>query len=158
MLEDVLRGSAILRLVKRVAEALTGLSDLLLNLLVVLGQLVLDEDVGAIALLRVAVVDKGVVECIHMARGLPNGGVHEDGGIDAHDVVVQQHHALPPIALYIVLQFDAHLAVVIDSAQSVVDLAGGKNESILFAMRYDFLENIFLLCHFSSFLKFWSAK
>jgi len=48
--------------------------------------------------------------------------VHEDGGVDAHDVLVEQHHALPPVLLDVVLQLYAVLAVVIDSTQAIVDI------------------------------------
>ena len=112
----------IFRLVEAVAEALAGLLDFLLDLLVVFSYLVLDEHIGTIALLRVAVVNQGVVEGIDVAGGLPDGGVHEDGRVNAHDVLVEQHHRLPPVLLDVVFQLYAHLAVIIDCAQSVVDV------------------------------------
>ena len=68
--------------------------------------------------------------------------------LPAHYVLVQQHHALPPILLYVVLQLYAVLSVVIYCTKSVIDVAAGEYEPILFAMGYDFLENLFLLCHF----------
>ena len=71
-------GGAELSLVESLAKALGSLGNLLANLLVILGLLVLDEHVGAVALLGGLVVDEGVVECIHVARSLPDGGVHED--------------------------------------------------------------------------------
>ena len=88
VLEDAGVGLAEHCLVELVAEALGSLLTLLVDLLLDLGNLVLDEDIGAIALLAVTVVDQGIVERIHMARGLPDGGVHEDGAVDAHDVLV----------------------------------------------------------------------
>ena len=74
--------------------------------------------------------------------------MHEDGGIDTDDVLVEQHHRLPPILLYVVLELYAVLAIVIDRAEAVVDVAGGEYETILLAMRYNLLENVFLLCHY----------
>ena len=139
-------GLAELLLVEGVAEALACLGHLLLYLFVVLCYLVLNQVVGAVALLRVAVVYQRVVESVHVAAGLPYRGVHEYGGVYAHDVVVEQHHALPPILLDVVLKLHAHLAVVVDGGQAVVDVAAGEHESVLLAVRHDFLENVFL-CH-----------
>ena len=140
-------GRAELGFIEGVAILLGSLGHFLVDFLVVLGYLVLDEHVGAVALLRVAVVDEGVVEGIHMSAGLPDGGVHEDGRVDAHDVLVEQHHALPPVLLDVVLQFHAVLTVVVHSSQSVIDFAAGEYEAVLLAMRNDFLKNVFL-CHF----------
>ena len=49
------------------AETLASLCDFLLNLVVHLGNLLLDQHIGAITLLGVAVVDQGIVEGIYMA-------------------------------------------------------------------------------------------
>ena len=81
-----------------------------------------------------------------MSACLPDSGVHEDGRIDAHDVFVKQHHALPPIFLDVVLEFYTVLSVVIDGCQSIVDVTTWKDETVFFAMRYNFLKNVFL-CH-----------
>ena len=80
------------RFVELVTKTLASLVHLFLHLLVILGELLLDEHVGTIALLRIAVVNQRVVEGIHMPARLPNGGVHEDGGIDAHNILIEQHH------------------------------------------------------------------
>ena len=81
-----------------------------------------------------------------MSTGFPDGGVHEDGAVDAHDVVVKQHHALPPVLLDIILQFYAILSVIIYSTEAIVNFAAREYEAVLFAVGHDFLENIFL-CH-----------
>jgi hypothetical protein len=81
-----------------------------------------------------------------VSGGLPDGGVHEDGGVDAHDVLMEQHHALPPIFLDVVFQFHTILAVVIDSGQTVVNITAGEDEAIFLAMAHYLLEYIFL-CH-----------
>ena len=109
------------RLVKRVAETLAGLGHLFLDLLVVFGDMVFNEHVGTVTFLRVAVVDQGVVERIDVARCLPDGGVHEDCRVDAHDILVEQGHGLPPVAFDIVLKFHTVLTVVIDCRKAVVD-------------------------------------
>ena len=109
-------------LVKAVAKALACLSHLLVHLLLKFGELVLDEHVGTVTFLAVAVVDQGVVEGVDMSTGFPDGGVHKHRRVDAHDVVVKQRHRFPPVALDVVLQFHAVLAVVVDCAQAVINL------------------------------------
>ena len=78
ILEYAAVGRAELCFVEALAELLRSLGYLLIYLLLDLGQLILDEDVSAVALLRVLVVDEGVIEGVDVARGLPDLGVHED--------------------------------------------------------------------------------
>ena len=111
-----LTGLQILSLIETVAETLAGLLYLLLDLLVVLRDLILDQHVSTITLLRVAVVDQGIVESIHMSRSLPYRRVHKDGAVDAHDILVQHRHSLPPILLNIILQLHAVLTVVVNGS------------------------------------------
>ena len=81
-----------LSLVKRVAEFFPGLVNFLLNLILVLGHLILNEDIGTIALLAVTVVYKRIIECIHVTTGLPGCRVHEDSSVNTNDILVQQDH------------------------------------------------------------------
>ena len=133
-------------LVEAVAELLGGLSHLFVYLFLVFGNLVFYQHVGTIAFFRVAVVDKWVVESVHVSACFPDGWVHKDGRVDAHDVLVQQHHAFPPILLNVVFQFNAVLSVVVNGSQPIVNVAAGEHEPIFFAVRNYFLENVFL-CH-----------
>ena len=121
--EDAAVGAAELRLVKSVSEPLGGLDDIFVDFRLDFGNVVLDEDVGAVALLAVFVVNERVVERVHMTGGFPGGRVHEDAGVDAHDVLVHAHHGGPPVLLDVVLQFGAELAVVVSRGEPVVDLA-----------------------------------
>ena len=123
-----------LRFVKGLSEAFASLCNLLLNLLVVFGNLVFDKDVGAVALFAVAVVDEGVVEGVYVSAGLPDGGMHEDGAVDADDVLVEQSHGLPPILLDIVLQLHTVLTVVVNGTESVVDVAGREHKTVFLAV------------------------
>ena len=140
------RSLAIFLFVECLAETFAGLSNLFVYLFVLLGEPVFDEYVRAVTFLGVFVVDERVVECAHVARGLPCFRVHEYRGVYAHDIVVQLGHGVPPISFDVVFQLDAHLPVVVHGTQSVVYLAGRKYESVLFAVRYQFLEQFFL-CH-----------
>ena len=42
--------------------------------------------------------------------------------IAPNDVLVQEHHALPPILLDVVFQFNAVLAVVVNGTEAVVNI------------------------------------
>ena len=66
VLQYVGAGGAVLGLIERVTETLGGLGNLLLYLLIILGYLILNQDVGTITLLGVAVVNQGVVECVNV--------------------------------------------------------------------------------------------
>ena len=76
--EHVGVGGAELGLVETLAEALAALLHFLIDLLLYLAEIVLDEDVGAVALLGILVVDERVVERAHVAGRLPDAGVHEN--------------------------------------------------------------------------------
>ena len=134
--------------VEAVAETLTCLGALFLNLFVVFGELVFDEYICAITLLRVTVVDQRVVECIYVSGSFPCGRVHENSGINTDNVLVQQCHTVPPVALDVVFEFYAVLTIVIDGSQTIVYLARGEYKAVFLAMSYDFFEGFFLcLCH-----------
>ena len=139
-------GGTELLFVEAVAEFLAALGHFLLNLLFNLAQVVLNQDIGPVALLGVFVVDEGVIEGTHVAGGLPDARMHENGGIDAHNVLIEARHGLPPVVLDVVLELDAHLAVIINGGQTVVNLAGREYETILLAMGYQHLKK-FILCH-----------
>ena len=139
-------GLAELLLVESVSETLLGLGHFLVYLLVILGDLVFYQIVGAITLLGVLVVYQGIIESVHVATGFPHSGVHEDGRVYAHDVAVEQHHALPPILLDVVLELHAVLAVVIYRRQTIIDIAAGEHESVLLAVAHYLFENV-VLCH-----------
>ena len=116
------RSLQIFCLVETVTKAFSCFCHFLLNLLVVLCYLVFNEHICTITLLGIAVIDEWVVECIHVSGSFPDGRVHKDSGVDSHDILVHEHHALPPILLYIVLQFHTVLTIVVDSSESIVNL------------------------------------
>ena len=81
-----------------------------------------------------------------MAGRFPDAGVHENGRVDAHDVLIEAGHGFPPVGLDVVFELDTHLAVIINGSQTVVNLGGGEDEPVLLAMGYQYLEKFFL-CH-----------
>ena len=123
MLHDARIGLAVESFVKAVAETFARLGNLFLYLVVIFGNLVFDEHIGAITLLRIAVIDQRVVERIDMTRSLPDGRMHEYSRVDAHDILMQQRHGLPPVTFDIVFHLHAVLTVVIDRAETVIDFA-----------------------------------
>ena len=133
--------------VEGVAKAFVRLLALFVYLLLNLGDMVLDEDVGAIAFLGVFVVDQRVVEGIHMAGGFPDARVHEDGGVDTDDVLVVLHHGTPPVLLDVVFEFGSQLAIVVHGGETVVYLAGGEYEAVFLGVGYYLFEEFFLICH-----------
>ena len=131
-----------LRLVKSVAKPLGGLGDVLVDFRFDFGNVVLDQDVCTVALFAVLVVDERVIERVHVPGCLPGRGVHEDAGIDAHDVLVHAHHGGPPVLLDVVLQFCAKLAVVVSRGEPVVDVARREYKTVFFGVADDFFEEV----------------
>lgn len=73
--------------------------------------------------------------------------MHEDGGIDTHDVPVELHHGHPPVFPDVSLEFRPVLGVVVNGAQAVVNFTRLDHIPILLRMRYDPFEIVFLICH-----------
>ena len=142
--QDIRVGRAELLLVESLAELLAAFGDLFFNLFLDLAEIVFDQVVGTVALLGVFVVDQRIVERSDVAGGNPGLRMHEDAGVDTHDILVQAGHRFPPVALDVVLQFDTHLAIIVHGGQSVIDFAGGEDESVLLAMGDENLEKFFL--------------
>ena len=99
--------------IESLTETLGGLRHFLVYLVVILGELVFNQYIGTITLLRVAVINQGVVERIHVSACFPDCRVHKDSRVDAYDVFVQQHHALPPVLFDVIFQFHTHLTVIV---------------------------------------------
>ena len=121
--EDVRVGLHELGLIKGITELLACLLHLFLYLLLELGDIVLDKDIGTVALLGILVVDKRVIEGPHMSGSLPYLRVHENARVDTHYIFMEPHHGLPPVSLDVVLQLYSHLSVVIHGSEPVIDLA-----------------------------------
>ena len=128
---------------ERADEALVdGVGVLVLALLAQLRDVALDEVVGAVARLRLLVVDHRVVERVHVARRLPDGRVHEDGRVEALDVVVLVDHRAPPAVLNAALELDAERAVVVGRGEAAVDLRGLEEEAAALRKGDDGVEGV----------------
>jgi hypothetical protein len=51
------------------------------------------------------------------------------------------------VVLYILFELAAHLTIIVDSLQSIVDLTAGKNKSVLFGMRNYCLKQLGIIGH-----------
>ncbi len=90
--------------------------------------LALHQLVGAEAALAGLAVDHRVGEGVDVAAGLPDAGVHDDGGVQAHHVVPLLDDGAPPGLLDVVLELHAQGPVVPEAADAAVDLAALKDE------------------------------
>ena len=124
-------------------EGVDGLAELK----AVLVAPVLDEFVGAEALLALLAVHQRIGEAGQMAAGYPGLGVHEDGGVLPHVVGVLLDKFLPPGLLDVVLQLHAQGAVVPGVGQAAVDLAAGKDDAAVFAEGDDLVHRFFGVFH-----------
>src|SRR5437764_12964960 len=101
----------------------------------------------AIAFVAVAVVNHRVAEIIYVATGLPGGGMHEDGSVNAHDVFIHARHGLPPMIFYIFFEFASPLSIIVHGSQPIINFTRRKYESILFAMTDNCLKPVAGFCH-----------
>jgi hypothetical protein len=90
--------------------------------------LVLDQFVGAEAMLAGLAVDHRVGEGVDVAAGLPDARIHDDGGVQADDIVALLDGRTPPGLFDVVLKLHAQRPVVPEAADAAVDLAALKNE------------------------------
>ena len=108
---------------------------------------VLDQLVGAEALLALLAVHQRIAEAAQMAGGHPGLGVHQNGAVLSHIVGVLLHELLPPCLLDIVLQLHAQRAVVPGVGQTAVNLAAGEDEAAVFTQGDDFFHGFFGVFH-----------
>ena len=102
----------------------------------VLGAPVLDELIGAEALVAFAAVHQRVGKAGKMAGGHPGLGVHQDGGILPDVVGVFLNEFFPPGTLDVVLQLHAQGAVIPGVGQTAVNLAAGVHKAAVFTQVY----------------------
>ena len=113
----------------------------------VLGAPVLDELIGAEALVALPAVHQRIGEAAEVAAGHPGLGVHEDGGVQTHVVGVLLDELLPPGVLDVLLQLRAQRAVVPGVGQAAVDLAAGEHKAPVLAQGNDFVHGLFGVVH-----------
>src|SRR5699024_1174705 len=116
MLQNTTVRATELSLIKRITESHGSLGHFFVYLLVNLDKLFFNQHIGTITFFRIAVVNQRIIERVHMSGSLPNSKMHKNSRINSYDVLVQQHHTLPPILLDIILQLHSHLTVIVYSA------------------------------------------
>ena len=108
---------------------------------------VFNDLVGAEALLTLLAVHQRVGEAAHMAGGHPHLRIHQNGGVQAHVVLVLLDELLPPGLFDVVLQLHAQGAVVPGIGETAVDLAAGEDKSPAFAQGNDLVHGFFRIFH-----------
>ena len=95
------------------------------------------EVVGAEPQLARAAVDQRIGEAGEVAARLPGARVLDDRRVERDDVVALLQHRPPPLALDVVLEQHAVVAVVVARAEPAVDLAAREHEAAPLAQRDD---------------------
>ena len=98
------------------------------------------EFVKSIPSLAGGALNKWIAEGADVARGLPHLRVHQDAGVESDDFMALLHHAAPPCALHIVLQFNAERAVIPHRVDAAVDFGAGVDKSAALRQRDDGVE------------------
>jgi hypothetical protein len=96
------------------------------------------------ALLAGLALHQRIREPLHVARRLPDPGMHQDRRIQPLDVVPLVHHPGPPALLHVALELDPERAVVPDRAGASVDLGGLEDESASLGQRHELLHQVML--------------
>lgn len=104
-------------------------------LLALLFHEVLDEVVRAVTGLAGLAVHEGVGEAADMARRLPDGGIHQNGAVDADIIRAFGDELFPPCRLDIVFERNAERTVVPGVGEPPVDFAAGEDEAAVFGKR-----------------------
>jgi hypothetical protein len=81
------------------------------------------------AVVAAGALDERVGEAGDVPGRLPHERRHDDGGLEAHDIVAELDHAAPPGGADVPAELDPEGAVVPRRAQSPVDLAGLEGDA-----------------------------
>ena len=108
---------------------------------------VLDDLVGAEALVALAAVHQRIGEAAEVAARDPGLRVHQDRRVKADVVGVLLHELLPPGVLDVLLQLRAEGAVVPGVGKAAVDLAAGEDKAAVFAQCDDLVHRLFGVFH-----------
>ncbi len=92
-------------------------------------------------------VHQRVVEVHHVAGRLPDLGVHDDGAVQADDVVALADDVVPPGVLDVALQLHAQRAVVPKAVDAAVDLGRRKDETPPLAQRHQLVHQVVGIIH-----------
>src|SRR3989449_2991913 len=103
--------------------------------------------VRAEPVLAMLAVDQRIGESRDVPRRLPYLGVHQDGGIEALDVVALVNQRAPPALLDVLLELDAERPVVPHGPEAAVDLRRLKHEAASLGERHELLHQIVRWVH-----------
>jgi len=102
--------------IERITKPLPGFFNLLIDLILYFSHMLFNKHIGPVPLLGILIVNKGIIECIHMPRSFPCGRVHENRRIDPYHIIIHQDETVPPVFLYVVFKLRTILAVIVNSA------------------------------------------
>jgi hypothetical protein len=95
-----------------------------------------EQLVGAVALLAGFAVHERVAEAGDVAGGLPDLRVHDDGGLEADDIVTAADHVVPPAVADVFLELGAERAVVEETVEAAVDFGGRVDKAAALRERH----------------------
>src|SRR5579863_9057320 len=87
------------------------------------------ELIGPEPVMALLALDHRVGEAGDVAGCLPCPLIHEDGGIYAVHIIAVVYEALPPEALYVVLERGAERAIIPGTGQATIDLRALEYEA-----------------------------
>ena len=109
---------------------------------------VLNDLIGAEALLASLAVHERIGKSTHMAGGHPGLGIHQDGSVHTHVIGVLLDELLPPCLLDVVLQLHTQRAVVPGVGQAAIDLTAGKDKAAVLAQIGNLFHGLVDVFHF----------
>ena len=86
--------------------------------------------VGAETFLGQQAIDHRIGKSGGVAAGLPDFGVHDDGGLQADDIIAPLGHDAPPVILDVALEFRAQRAVIPKAVDAAVNFGGLENKPL----------------------------
>ena len=107
------------------------------------------ELVGAVAELGFLAVDHGIGETVDVPGSFPDGGVHDNAGIEPFNVFAALDKVAPPGLLDVVAQFDAEWAVIKEAVVAAVDFGGGEDKASAFTEADEFFHESIVGCRCS---------
>jgi hypothetical protein len=93
--------------------------------------------IGAKAAFAGFAIHEWIGERRDVARRFPYFGVHQNGSLDADDVVALLHHRAPPLVLHVALEFNAERAPIVARGETSVNLRRLKHKAAPLAQRHD---------------------
>ena len=89
--------------------------------------------------------DERIGEGLGVTGGFPDGGIHNDGGVQPDYIVSLVDHRFPPLFFDIVFELDSQRAIVPEALQTSVDFGARVHKSPSFTQANDFVHKVHML-------------